>query len=52
MAQVALAWSLAKPFVNAPIVGTTSIEKLKDLVGKFSSHVEYSSVGCRSHSGL
>lgn len=32
MAQVALAWSLSKPFVTAPIVGTTSIEKLKDLV--------------------
>lgn len=34
MAQVALAWSISKPFVTAPIVGTTSIEKLKDLVGK------------------
>lgn len=33
MAQVALAWSLSKPFVTAPIVGTTSIDKLKDLVG-------------------
>ncbi|KAG8976524.1 hypothetical protein FRB90_009143 [Tulasnella sp. 427] len=32
MAQVALAWSLAKPFVSAPIVGTTSLDKLKDLV--------------------
>ncbi|KAG9043998.1 hypothetical protein FS837_008918 [Tulasnella sp. UAMH 9824] len=32
MAQVALAWSLSKPFVSAPIVGTTSIDKLKDLV--------------------
>ncbi|KAG8943121.1 hypothetical protein FRC04_003201 [Tulasnella sp. 424] len=32
MAQVALAWSISKPFVTAPIVGTTSIEKLKDLV--------------------
>jgi len=31
MAQVALAWSLSKPFVTAPIIGTTSIEKLKDL---------------------
>ncbi len=35
MAQVALAWSLSKPFVTAPIVGTTSIDKLKDLVGEF-----------------
>ncbi|KAG9048302.1 hypothetical protein FS837_000301 [Tulasnella sp. UAMH 9824] len=32
MAQVALAWSLSKPFVTAPIVGTTSTEKLKDLI--------------------
>ncbi|KAG8943120.1 hypothetical protein FRC04_003200 [Tulasnella sp. 424] len=32
MAQVALAWSLSKSFVSAPIVGTTSLEKLKDLV--------------------
>ncbi|KAG9043999.1 hypothetical protein FS837_008919 [Tulasnella sp. UAMH 9824] len=32
MAQVALAWSLSKPFVSAPIVGTTSLDKLKDLV--------------------
>ncbi|KAG8911337.1 hypothetical protein FRC01_005772 [Tulasnella sp. 417] len=33
MAQVALAWSLSKPFMTAPIVGTTSLEKLKDIVG-------------------
>lgn len=33
MAQVALAWSLSKSFMTAPIVGTTSLEKLKDLVG-------------------
>ncbi|KIO31981.1 hypothetical protein M407DRAFT_19004 [Tulasnella calospora MUT 4182] len=32
MAQVALAWVLSKPHVAAPIVGTTSIEKLMDLV--------------------
>ncbi|KAG8909640.1 hypothetical protein FRC00_009743, partial [Tulasnella sp. 408] len=32
MAQVALAWSISKPFVSAPIVGTTSLDKLKDLV--------------------
>ncbi|KIO24840.1 hypothetical protein M407DRAFT_211917 [Tulasnella calospora MUT 4182] len=31
MAQVAIAWSLSKPFISAPIVGTTSLEKLKDL---------------------
>ncbi|KAG8897086.1 hypothetical protein FRC01_011486, partial [Tulasnella sp. 417] len=32
MAQVAIAWSLSKKFVTAPIIGTTSTEKLKDLV--------------------
>ncbi|KAG9023913.1 hypothetical protein FRB95_012319 [Tulasnella sp. JGI-2019a] len=32
MAQVAIAWSLSKPFISAPIIGTTSINKLKDLV--------------------
>ncbi|KAG8943124.1 hypothetical protein FRC04_003204 [Tulasnella sp. 424] len=32
MAQVALAWSLSKPFISAPIIGTTSMEKLNDLV--------------------
>lgn len=32
MAQVALAWSLSKPYISAPIVGTTSIDKLEDLI--------------------
>lgn len=35
MAKVALAWSLSKPFISAPIVGTTSIDKLKELIGGF-----------------
>ncbi|KAJ6591340.1 Aldo/keto reductase [Mycena sp. CBHHK59/15] len=33
MAQVALAWLMAKDGVTAPVVGTTSLEKLKDLLG-------------------
>ncbi|KAG8929104.1 hypothetical protein FRC01_004868 [Tulasnella sp. 417] len=33
MGQIAIAWLLSKPFVTAPIIGSTSIEKLKDLVG-------------------
>ena len=33
MAQISLAWILAKPGVTAPIVGTTSVEKLADLIG-------------------
>lgn len=32
MAQIALAWSLAKPGVTAPIVGTTKLENLKELI--------------------
>lgn len=33
MAQVALAWVMSKDDVTAPIVGTTSLENLKDLLG-------------------
>ncbi|KAI0033122.1 NADP-dependent oxidoreductase domain-containing protein [Vararia minispora EC-137] len=33
MAQVALAWTFVKDPVTAPIVGTTSLDKLKDLIG-------------------
>ena len=36
MAQVALAWMLAKPGVTAPIVGTTSLHNLKDSIGVLS----------------
>ncbi|KAG8926868.1 hypothetical protein FRC02_008617 [Tulasnella sp. 418] len=32
MAQVALAWSLSKDFITAPIVGSTRLESLKELV--------------------
>lgn len=35
MAQVALAWNLSRDFITAPIVGTTSLDKLKDLLGMF-----------------
>jgi aryl-alcohol dehydrogenase-like predicted oxidoreductase len=33
MAQVALAWTFSKGVVSAPIVGTTSLDNLKDLLG-------------------
>ncbi|KAJ6543543.1 Aldo/keto reductase [Mycena vulgaris] len=33
MAQISLAWLMAKDGVTAPIVGTTSLEKLDDLLG-------------------
>jgi len=32
MAQIAMAWCMAKPGVTAPIVGTTSVDNLKDLI--------------------
>jgi aryl-alcohol dehydrogenase-like predicted oxidoreductase len=32
MAQVALAWSLSQEFVSAPIIGTTNLASLKELV--------------------
>jgi diketogulonate reductase-like aldo/keto reductase len=38
MAQVSLAWILSKDVVSAPIVGTTSLDKLADLVGEW---IEY-----------
>lgn len=34
MAQFALAWSLANEFITAPIVGTTNLESLKELIGE------------------
>jgi len=34
MAQVALAWSLANDFVTAPIIGSTSMKNLQELIGK------------------
>jgi len=33
MAQIALAWSMAQDVVSAPIVGTTSLDNLLDLLG-------------------
>jgi aryl-alcohol dehydrogenase-like predicted oxidoreductase len=32
MAQISLAWVLTKEVVTAPIIGTTSLDKLKDLI--------------------
>ncbi|KAI0713892.1 aryl-alcohol dehydrogenase [Earliella scabrosa] len=33
MAQIAIAWVLSKPGVTAPIVGTTSLSNLEDILG-------------------
>ncbi|KAI0760956.1 Aldo/keto reductase [Trametes elegans] len=33
MAQIATAWVLAKPGVTAPIIGTTSLKNLEDILG-------------------
>jgi aryl-alcohol dehydrogenase-like predicted oxidoreductase len=35
MAQIALAWLFEKPWVDAPILGTTSVEHLEDAVAAF-----------------
>jgi aryl-alcohol dehydrogenase-like predicted oxidoreductase len=32
MAQVSLAWQMSKSFCSAPIIGTTSLEKLQDCI--------------------
>ena len=40
MAQVALAWTLSKDFISAPIVGTTSLKNLEDLIGGLCSDFE------------
>lgn len=39
MAQVAIAWTLSKPGVSAPIVGTTSLANLEDILSESSSRV-------------
>ena len=33
MAQIALAWSMAQDVITAPIVGTTSLKNLEDIIG-------------------
>jgi aryl-alcohol dehydrogenase-like predicted oxidoreductase len=35
MAQVAVAWVLSKDGVQAPIVGSTSVKHLLDILGTF-----------------
>ena len=43
MAQLALAWALAKDPVAAPVVGATSLAQLRDLLGALDvvlSHAE------------
>ena len=34
MAQVSLAWIMGKDQVTAPIIGSTSLEHLKDIIGE------------------
>lgn len=44
MAQIATTWILAKPGVSAPIIGTTSLKNLEDILGEYSAL-------CRTHVG-
>jgi aryl-alcohol dehydrogenase-like predicted oxidoreductase len=39
MAQIATAWILAKDAVVAPIVGTTRLENLYDIIGLLTAHI-------------
>jgi aryl-alcohol dehydrogenase-like predicted oxidoreductase len=39
MAQIALSWLLHKDWVDAPIVGTTSVEHLEDAVEALDVHL-------------
>ena len=34
MAQISLAWILSKPGVSAPIIGTTKLSNLEDILGE------------------
>lgn len=40
MAQVALAWVISKEGVTAPIIGSTSLDNLKDLIGQLSLNIK------------
>lgn len=33
MAQISLAWIMSKPGVSAPIIGTTNLSNLEDILG-------------------
>lgn len=37
MAQAALAWTLSKPYITAPIIGSTRLEALDELIGELES---------------
>ena len=41
MAQIALAWIASRPGVSAPIVGTTSLENLADLIGPYFLYISH-----------
>ena len=43
MAQISMAWIMAKPGVTAPIVGTTSLSNLEDILGMFEVITEVGS---------
>ena len=44
MAQIAIAWTLSKDHVTAPIVGTTRLENLQDIIGRLLS-ISWSRIG-------
>ncbi|KZS87848.1 oxidoreductase, partial [Sistotremastrum niveocremeum HHB9708] len=44
MAQIAVAWILSKDVVAAPVLGTTSVENLKDILGAINIKLDESEV--------
>ena len=43
MAQVSLAWNLAKEHVVAPVVGATSLQHLEDILGEYRVSFSFAS---------
>ncbi|KAG9076062.1 hypothetical protein FS749_012214 [Ceratobasidium sp. UAMH 11750] len=41
MAQIAIAWTLSKDVISAPIVGSTKLRNLEDIVGKSFGYEEH-----------
>ena len=41
MAQIAIAWMLAKPGASVPIVGSTSLKNLEDILGACFNLVKF-----------
>ena len=45
MARVAMAWQLVRPGVTAPVVGTTSLANLEDILGSLDVKLTEEEIG-------